>query len=125
MIDISDDKMLELASQDRPITREELGIAAPQTNDGFQILNEGFFGNKKPKYNKKSKAYKTVFNDLMRHNLFKGIYDAKNGRKDFMYGIATVMECIALGVSYECYDMFQNEWTKNIIASEEKLKFLF
>ena len=68
----------------------------------------------------KSKAYKIVLDDLMQHNLFKGIYDAKNGRKDFMYGIATVMECVALGVSYECYDIFQNEWIKNIIASEEK-----
>lgn len=68
----------------------------------------------------KPEAYKIVLNDLMQHNLFKGIYDAKNGKKEYMHGIATVMECIALGVSDECYDMFQSEWTKNIIASEEK-----
>ena len=40
--DISDDEMLAMASQDRPISREELGIQTPSTNDGLQALNEGF-----------------------------------------------------------------------------------
>lgn len=37
-----DDEMLLMASQDRPISREELGIKTPKTNDGLQSLNEGF-----------------------------------------------------------------------------------
>lgn len=113
-------ELWEKAGTNKHITREDLSINTPRTNDGMQVFNEGFFGNKMPKQNKKSKAYKIVYDDLMKINLFKGIYDAKNGKKEFMHGIATVMECIALGVSDECYDMFQNEWTKNIIASEEK-----
>ena len=37
---IDDDKLLSLASQDRPISREELGIKYPSTEDGFNILEE-------------------------------------------------------------------------------------
>ena len=87
------------------------------------IKKNGIEPFRKDEFISKSEAYEIVFDDLMQHNLFKGIYDAKNGREDFMYDIATVMECIALGVSDECYDMFQSEWTKNIITSEEKAKW--
>jgi len=120
MRDISDDKILELASQDRPITREELGIDAPRTNDGLQILNEGFFSNKISKQNNKSEAYKIVFDDLIQCNLFRGIYDARHGNENFMNGIWTVMECIAQGVSDEWHDKFDKEFVQNMIASEEK-----
>ena len=37
---LDDDKLLSLASQDRPISREELGIKYPSTEDGFNILEE-------------------------------------------------------------------------------------
>ena len=37
---IDDDKLLSLASQDRRISREELGIKYPSTEDGFNILEE-------------------------------------------------------------------------------------
>ena len=68
----------------------------------------------------KSEAYKIVFDDLIQCNLFKGIHDAKNGNVFFMYGIATVMEYIAYGVSEECLEKFHKEFTQNLIASEEK-----
>ncbi len=38
----SDDEILALASQDRQISRDELGIQTPSTPDGLQSLNEGF-----------------------------------------------------------------------------------
>lgn len=34
--------MWDLAGQDRPIDREEIGIKAPKSSDGLQALNEGF-----------------------------------------------------------------------------------
>lgn len=68
----------------------------------------------------KSKAYKIVFDDLTQCNLFKGIYDAKNGNEYFMYGVATVMEYIAHGVSEEYLEKFHKEFTQNLIASKEK-----
>lgn len=67
-----------------------------------------------------TKAYQVVFQDLMQIDLFRGIYDAKNGNKYFMYGIATVIECIAYGVSEECLEKFNKEFTQNMIASVEK-----
>jgi len=113
-------ELWEKAGTNKHITREDLGIDTPRTNDGLQVLNEGFFGNKIPKQNKKSKAYKIVYDDLTQHNLFKGIYDAKNGKEYFMYGVATVMEYIAHGVSEECLEKFHKEFTQNLIASKEK-----
>ena len=68
----------------------------------------------------KSEAYKIVFDDLMQCNLFRGIYDSKHGNNNFMYGIATVIEYIAHGVSDEYLEKFTKEFTQNMIASKEK-----
>lgn len=38
----TDDEMLKMASQERPIQRDELGIQTPSTQDGLQVLTEGF-----------------------------------------------------------------------------------
>lgn len=46
----------------------------------------------------KEEAYKIVFDDLTREggcDLFRGIYDAKNGKDSYMNGISLVMEYIA------------------------------
>lgn len=37
-----DDQMWDLAGEDRPISRREIGIEAPKSSDGLQALNEGF-----------------------------------------------------------------------------------
>lgn len=37
---MTDDEILELAKQDKPISRKELGIVTPLTEDGLQILDE-------------------------------------------------------------------------------------
>lgn len=120
MMPLTAKELWEKAGTNKHITREDLGIDTPRTNDGLQVFNEGFFGNKMLKQNKKSKAYKIVYDDLMQIDLFKGIHDAKHGNNNFMYGIATVMECIAHGVSEECLEKFNKEFTQNLIASEEK-----
>ena len=38
----SDDEMIAMAKEDRPISREELGISPSTTSDGLQYLGEGF-----------------------------------------------------------------------------------
>ena len=69
----------------------------------------------------KQDAYRIVLDDLMGVNLFKGIYDATYDEKtnNFIYGIQTVMESIAYGVSEECYDEFSNMFLANVISSKE------
>ena len=39
--ELNDDRILELAAQDRAISREELGISPAQDDSGFKILPEG------------------------------------------------------------------------------------
>ena len=69
----------------------------------------------------KAEAYRIVFNDLSEIGLFVGKYDAKNGKKDFMFGISTVMESIAARVSDECLDDFEHLFYVNMTESEEKV----
>ena len=70
----------------------------------------------------KKEAYKIVFEDLKQSNLFNGYYDAKNGNANFMYGISTVMEFIAYEIDDSTGRNFADEFTDNMIASEEKAK---
>ena len=70
----------------------------------------------------KEEAYGIVFNDLMKCNIFTGIYDARNGKRSFMYGIGMVMEYIAYNVSPDTYNEFSSYFTNNMIASEKKAK---
>lgn len=71
----------------------------------------------------KPEAYKLVFDDLIKCNMFKGIYDAKHGNENFMYGILTIMENIALNVSEDCYEKFTAEFTKNMVDSKYKANY--
>lgn len=74
----------------------------------------------------KLQAYKIVYDDLMRINMFKGIYDASHTKDDstddFMDGISTVMEYIAAQVSDETYTEYQDIWIKHIMESIAKAK---
>ena len=67
-------------------------------------------------------AYWIVFKDLTKNNMFNGIYDARNGNANFMYGMAIVMEQIAYNVSTKIGDEFASNFTDNMIFSEEKAK---
>lgn len=66
-------------------------------------------------------AYKIVYNDMVKcGGLFVGRFDAKNGNKDFMYGIGTTMEFIALNVDEQTYDEFEKLWSENFEKSLDK-----
>lgn len=72
----------------------------------------------------KEEAYKIVYDDIIVNgpNLFQGVYDAKNGNTHFIYGIATVMEYIAIktGNDEKDWDDFQDLFFKNMEESESK-----
>jgi hypothetical protein len=68
----------------------------------------------------KTEAFKIVFEELKKCNVFCGIYDAKNGNESFMHGISMVMESIAYGIDAETGDNFSDLFTSNLIASEER-----
>ena len=63
----------------------------------------------------KQEAYKIVLEDLKTMRLFTGIYDASNGKPDFMYGVGTVMESIAENAGEG--DKFSREYYKNMSVS--------
>ena len=65
---------------------------------------------------------KNVINELRKIPMFVGKYDAKNGNKDFMHGICTVMECLGFMISDECGYAIGNEFLKNMIKSVDKIK---
>lgn len=67
---------------------------------------------------------KNIFEELKKCNLFVGKYDAKNGNKDFMYGVASVMECLAYMIDDECGYNFSHEFYENMLTSEEKLDII-
>ena len=52
--------------------------------------------------------------------MFRGQFDAKNGNREFMYGICTVMENVALNVSEETYEDFSTLFVNNVCASIDK-----
>ena len=65
-------------------------------------------------------AYKLVLEDLMGNPLLSGTYDAKHGNSDFMSGIGTVMETIALRAADSEADFVKwcETWMHNLIDSE-------
>ena len=67
----------------------------------------------------KQEAFKIVFEELSKCPLFVGTFDAKNGSSQYIHGVCTVMENIALNVSEETYNEYINLWTDNVIKSIE------
>jgi hypothetical protein len=61
-----------------------------------------------------------VVNEMLKCDLFSGIYDAKNGSESFMYGINTVIEHLAYLVSDRYGEEVCNTFIKNMIKSQEK-----
>ena len=70
----------------------------------------------------KQEIYKTVLKDLVKCPMFLGNYDAKNGSKQFMYGISTVMEFIAYNCGEEIYDEFEKTFFENLQKSVDKVQ---
>ena len=69
----------------------------------------------------KQEAFKIVYDEMIKCQLFCGVYDAKNGNLHFMYGISTVMEQIAYeaGGDKLLYD-FQDKFDYYMRKSENK-----
>ena len=67
-------------------------------------------------------AYKIVYNDILNSGvgLFTGNFDSKNGNKNFMYGIYTVVEFIAYNASEQDYNDFEEIWLENFMKSLDK-----
>lgn len=65
---------------------------------------------------------KGIIEEMRECNMFNGIYNAKNGSTQFMYGISTVMECLAYRVSDEYGDSFSDTFVNNLITSEQKVE---
>ena len=65
---------------------------------------------------------KGIIEEMRECGMFEGRYDAKNGKPEFMYGISTVMECLAYRVSDEYGDDFSDTFIQNLIISEQKAK---
>lgn len=68
----------------------------------------------------KNEAFKIVYDELIKCPMFRGQFDAKNGNREFMYGICTVMENVALNVSEETYEDFSTLFVNNVCASIDK-----
>ena len=71
----------------------------------------------------KQDAYKIVLNELLKVNMFRGVYDAKNGNEDFMDGILTVMEYIAFGADEKVGAEVTSQFTKNMVESKVRAEF--
>lgn len=67
----------------------------------------------------KQEAFRIVLDELCQCNLFCGNYDAKNGNKKFMYGIACVMESIA---DMAADSTFSDTFLDNMIRSEDEVE---
>lgn len=61
-----------------------------------------------------------ITNQLRTCDLFNGIYDAKNGGEQFMYGIEIVMENLAANISDEYFEEFCDTFTMNMLKSLKK-----
>lgn len=72
----------------------------------------------------KQDAYRIVYNDILNRDigLFLGRFDAKNGKPEFMHGISTLMEFIALECSETDYEDFQKIWFENFQKSVDNAK---
>ena len=69
----------------------------------------------------KQEAFKIVYDEMIKNQLFCGVYDAKNGNVHFMYGISTVMEQIAYEAGGdELLYYFQDKFDHYMEKSENK-----
>lgn len=57
---------------------------------------------------------------MMECPMFRGEYDAKHGEESFMYGVATVIECLAAKVDEDFYQEVSDAFAKNMVKSLDK-----
>ena len=66
-----------------------------------------------------AEAFRIVLNELKQISLFCGTYNARNGNEHYMFGVSSVMECIAAKAGD---NEFPDLFLTNIINSEKKAK---
>lgn len=100
-----------------PQTCENRGCKNYDTiNDHCMFIEQCHY---EPKESSTVNPYKIVLEDLKEVPMFTGKYDAKNGRKHFMFGIMTVMEYIAGKAGDEEYsDMFLENMNKSVYGDK-------
>ena len=54
--------------------------------------------------------------------MFNGVYDAKNAKAEYMYGLELPLEYLTYMVSEDYYNEFDETFTKNLIASKVRAK---
>lgn len=71
-------------------------------------------------------AYKKVLNDLVLNgsSIFSGVYDAKHGSLELMYGVSMVMEAIAIRSSEKDYEDYDRIFSENMRKSLDKAKLV-
>lgn len=52
--------------------------------------------------------------------LFRGEYDAKNGKESFMHGICVLLEYLSGLVDDDFYNKVEKTFTRNMVKSKEK-----
>lgn len=73
-------------------------------------------------YMNKEEAYRIVYDDLCKINLFCGTYDATNKQVQYMLGIETVMEVIAnRGYGDDFADEFAYKFDNNMERSKNNV----
>lgn len=70
----------------------------------------------------KTEAFRIVYEELKKNPMFCGVFDAKHGNREFMYGICTVMENIACHVGENAYEEYSTIWCDNVVESIERGK---
>lgn len=68
----------------------------------------------------KAKAFKIVFDELDKVDMFKGKYDARHGSDEFMSGVHAVMKAIAFGVSEDLGWQYEDIFLANWLGSKER-----
>lgn len=68
----------------------------------------------------KREAFCIVFDELVQISTFRGIYDARNGSKEFMHGVASVMECIAYNIDADMATAFSASFLNNMLDCIEE-----
>ena len=68
----------------------------------------------------KQEAFVIVFDELVKISTFRGVYDAKNGNRDYMNGVLAVMECIAYNINPDMYSAFSTNFIDNVLYCEEE-----
>lgn len=71
--------------------------------------------------NEQKAVVKEVFEEMILDiEMFRGHYDAKNGDKDFMFGISTPLTYLAYTIGEEYGEQFDSMFMKNMGESIEE-----